>query len=315
MCIRDSYQAIQQALHTTISTRQSRKGEISSWKAYAPAHAGKLAIEAVDRVMRGEGAPSPIYEGEDSVIARILDGKKASYKVPLPKKNETKKAILETYTKEYSAEYQSQALIDLAKKLKKKVPNLNQIRKIDIYTSHHTHYVIGTGANDPQKMDPNASRETLDHSIMYIFAVALEDGNWHHVKSYSKARAKRKSTIKIWRSIKTHEDKKWTKKYHDPDPKKKSFGAKVVITLNNGKKIVEQLERADAHPHGKRPFKRNNYINKFKILTENIISKKESDRFLRDVQNLKELKNNQLTKLNIEVKKSYLKINNKKGIF
>jgi 2-methylcitrate dehydratase len=37
----------------------------------------KLAIEAVDRVMRGEGAPSPIYEGEDSVIARILDGKKA----------------------------------------------------------------------------------------------------------------------------------------------------------------------------------------------------------------------------------------------
>ena len=38
------YQAIQQALHTTISTRQSRKGEISSWKAFAPAHAGKLGI-------------------------------------------------------------------------------------------------------------------------------------------------------------------------------------------------------------------------------------------------------------------------------
>ena len=101
------YQAVQQALHTTISTRQSRKGEISSWKAYAPAHAGKLAIEAVDRVMRGEGAPSPIYEGEDSVVARILDGKNAFYKVPLPKKNESKKAILETYTKEYSAEYLS----------------------------------------------------------------------------------------------------------------------------------------------------------------------------------------------------------------
>ena len=35
-------------------------------------------------------------------------------------------------------------------------------------------------------MDPNASRETLDHSIMYIFAVALEDGTWHHVKSYTR---------------------------------------------------------------------------------------------------------------------------------
>ena len=41
--------------------------------------------------MRGEGAPSPIYEGEDSVIARILDGKKAKYYVPLPKKMNQKK--------------------------------------------------------------------------------------------------------------------------------------------------------------------------------------------------------------------------------
>ena len=309
------YQAIQQALHTTVSTRQSRKGEISSWKAYAPAHAGKLAIEAVDRAMRGEGAPSPIYEGEDSVIARILDGKKALYNVPLPKNKESKKAILETYTKEYSAEYQSQALIDIAKKLNKKIPNLNQIKKIDIYTSHHTHYVIGTGANDPQKMDPNASRETLDHSIMYIFAVALEDADWHHVKSYTKQRANRKSTIKIWKSIKTHEDKKWTKKYHDPNPKNKSFGAKVIITLNNGKKITEQLDRADAHPYGARPFKRKNYINKFLTLTDGILDKKESARFLKVVQNLKNLKAGELNKLNIQVKRSQIKKNIKQGIF
>ena len=186
------YQGIQQALHTTISTRQSRKGEISSWKAFAPAHAGKLAIEAIDRAMRGEGAPSPIYEGEDSVIAQILGGKKALYKVPLPNKNEQKKTILETYTKEYSAEYQAQALIDIAKKLNNKISDLSKINKIDIHTSHHTHNVIGSGANDPQKNDPNASRETLDHSIMYIFAVALEDANWHHVNSYTKKRANRR---------------------------------------------------------------------------------------------------------------------------
>ena len=309
------YQAIQQALHTTISTRQSRKGEISSWKAYAPAHAGKLAIEAVDRVMRGEDAPSPIYEGEDSVIARILGGKKALYKVPLPKKNHEKKAILETYTKEYSAEYQAQALIDIAKKLNKKINNLNEIKKIDIFTSHHTHYVIGTGANDPQKMNPNASRETLDHSIMYIFAVALEDGNLHHIKSYTKSRAKQKSTIRIWHSIKTHEDKKWTKKYHDPKPKNKSFGAKTVVTLKNGRKIIESLNRADSHPYGARPFKRDNYINKFLVLTKNIISKKESDRFLITVQKLMKLKVGQLDKLNIIIKKTKLKRNYKKGIF
>ncbi len=309
------YQSIQQALHTTVSTRQSRKGEISSWKAFAPAHAGKLAIEAVDRAMRGEGAPSPIYEGEDSVIARILDGKKANYKVPLPKIKEPKKAILETYTKEYSAEYQAQAIIDIAKKLNRKIRNLRNIKKVDIFTSHHTHYVIGTGANDPQKMDPNASRETLDHSIMYIFAVALEDADWHHVKSYSKSRAKRKSTIKIWRNIKTHEDKKWTRKYHDPNPRKKCFGAKVIVTMKNGKKYIEKLDRADAHPYGLRPFKRENYIKKFQTLTKDIIDEKESKRFLKLVQNLKKLKPGKLKDLNIVIKKNKIKRNTKEGIF
>ena len=309
------YQSIQQALHTTVSTRQSRKGEISSWKAFAPAHAGKLAIEAVDRAMRGEGAPSPIYEGEDSVIARILDGKKANYKVPLPKIKESKRAILETYTKEYSAEYQAQAIIDIAKKLNRKIRNLKNIKKIDIFTSHHTHYVIGTGANDPQKMDPNASRETLDHSIMYIFAVALEDADWHHIKSYSKSRAKRKSTIKIWRNIKTHEDKKWTKKYHDPNPRKKCFGAKVIVTMKNGKKYIEQLDRADAHPYGLRPFKREDYIKKFQTLTKDIIAEKESKRFLNLVQNLKKLKPGKLKDLNIVIKKNKIKRNTKEGIF
>ena len=46
------FHAIGQALHTTTATRQSRKGEISTWKAHAPAFAGKMAVEAVDRAMR-----------------------------------------------------------------------------------------------------------------------------------------------------------------------------------------------------------------------------------------------------------------------
>ena len=309
------YQSIQQALHITVSTRQSRKGEISSWKAFAPAHAGKLAIEAVDRCMRGEGAPSPIYEGEDSVIAYVLSGPKAKYTVPLPNINEEKKAILETYTKEHSAEYQSQALIDLAINMNDRIENISKIKSVEIHTSHHTHYVIGTGAKDPQKMDPNASRETLDHSIMYIFAVALEDGKWHHVNSYTTKRANKKSTVELWKKIKTFEDKKWTKNYHDPDPNKKCFGGRVIIKMKDGKKIVDEISVADAHPAGKRPFERSNYIEKFETLTDGLISTKEAKRFLNAVQNLRKLKSGELTKLNVEVKAKSLRTRSKKTIF
>ena len=313
------YQAVQQALHVTTATRQSRKGEISSWKAYAPSHAGKLAVEAVDRAMRGEGAPSPIYEGEDSVIAWMLDGPTAHYEVPLPAKGEAKRAILDTYTKEHSAEYQSQALIDLAfdmgKVLKDRKIAWDDIAEILITTSHHTHYVIGTGSNDPQKFDPEASRETLDHSIMYIFAVALQDGEWHHVRSYAPERARRPDTVALWRKIATVEEPSWTKRYHSADPAIKAFGGKVTITLKNGETLTDEKAVANAHTLGATPWKRPDYIRKFTILTEGVLDDAERRRFLDTVQNLPNLKPAELAGLTIALPSGKLAAGDRQGIF
>tara|TARA_B100000945_G_scaffold50847_1_gene36595 strand:+ start:825 stop:2339 length:1515 start_codon:yes stop_codon:yes gene_type:complete len=313
--IETTYQAIQQALHVSVSTRQSRKGEISSWKAYVPAHGAKLAIEAVDRAMRGEGAPSPIYEGEDSILAWILDGPDSDYTVPLPGPGEEKRAILETYTKEHSAEYQSQALIDMAFRMRKHISDFSQIKNILIETSHHTHNVIGTGAKDPQKMDPNASRETLDHSIMFIFAVALLDGRWHHVDSYDRGKVQNPETISLWHKISTIEKPYWTDLYHAKDPNKKAFGGKVIITMNDGKIIEDKIERANAHPAGKRPFKRENYIGKFDILTKELITKKERNRFIELVENLRNLSAEQVKEINVQVAELSNSTLDTKGIF
>ena len=123
-----------------------RKGLISSWKAFAPAHAGKIAIEAVDRAMRGEGSPAPIWEDEDGVIARLLGGPEREYHVPLPAPGEPKRAIGDSYTKEHSAEYQSQAPIDPARRLRERIDDLGEIATVVLHPSHHTHVVIGTGS-------------------------------------------------------------------------------------------------------------------------------------------------------------------------
>jgi len=309
------YQAVQQALHVTTTTRQSRKGEISSWKAYAPAFAGKMAVEAVDRVMRGEGAPSPAWEGEDGFIAYLLSGPKAEYQVPLPEKGEAKRAILNTYTKEHSAEYQSQALIDLARRMGPKVGDLSKVKSIVIHTSHHTHYVIGTGANDPQKMDPQASRETLDHSIMYIFAVALEDGGWHHERSYAPERANRPETVALWHKVSTVEDPEWTRRYHSRDPKEIAFGGRVVITLNDGTVIEDELAVADAHPLGARPFRRAQYVAKFRTLADGIVATAEQDRFLALIDRLPQLTAEEIVGLTFTVDAAKLGPAGATGIF
>jgi 2-methylcitrate dehydratase len=308
------YQAVQQAVHVSFTTRQSRKGEISSWKAYAPAHAGKLAVEAVDRAMRGEGSPSPVYEGEDSVIAWLLDGKDALYHVALPQPGEPKRAILDSYTKEHSAEYQSQALIDLAFRMRESITDFDKIEKIIIHTSHHTHYVIGTGANDPQKMDPKASRETLDHSIMYIFAVALQDGFWNHETSYAPKRAGRADTVRLWHKIETKEDPEWTRRYHTLDTNDKAFGARIEILFKDGSTLIDEMAVANAHPLGAKPFGLEDYVHKFRTITDGIISTRESNRFLEAVQNLALLEPGELGQLNVALPAGALAVA-KPGIF
>ncbi|MFE7577601.1 MmgE/PrpD family protein [Streptomyces sp. NPDC057521] len=283
------YQAIQQAVHTTTATRQSRKGEISSWKAYAPAFAGKAAIEAVDRAMRGETSPSPVYEGEDGFLAWMLNGPDSDYTVHLPEAGEPRRAILDTYTKEHSAEYQAQAIIDLARRLREKAGPLDRVRSVVLHTSHHTHHVIGSGANDPQKYDPAASRETLDHSVPYIFAVALEDGTWHHERSYAPERARRPETVELWRRISTVEDPAWTRRYHDPDPERRAFGGRAVLTLDDGTVIEDELALADAHPAGARPFDRPAYAAKFRTLAEGTVEEAAQEAFLDTAARLAEL--------------------------
>ncbi len=88
------YQALQQAVHVACVPALGASPAPSSWPVFAPAHAGKLAIEAVDRAMRGEGAPTPAYESE--IFARAASP--APIQVRLPEPGETRTAILATPT-------------------------------------------------------------------------------------------------------------------------------------------------------------------------------------------------------------------------
>jgi 2-methylcitrate dehydratase len=295
------FQAINQSLHLACATRQSRKGEITSWKAYAPGQSGKTALEAVGRALLGECAPSPIYEGRDGVIAWMLSGPDATYQVPLPTPGEPLRAILDSYTKQHSAEYQAQALIDIGFALHTRQIPMDDIRDVVILTSHHTHYVIGTGSADPQKMDPDASRETLDHSAMYILAVAWQDGAWDHVASYSSERAHRPSTVSLWQKIRTEEVSEWTQAYHEPDFRGKKFGAEVVVTMRDGSTVSQRLDNPNAHSLGAHPFERDDYVGKLRALGEEIAGAAEIDRFLGLIERLPELTPAEVLSLNVVV--------------
>jgi 2-methylcitrate dehydratase len=139
----------------------------------------------------------------------------------------------------------------------------------------------------------------LDHSIPYIFTVALQDGSWHHVDSYSPERAARPDTVELWQKVSTEEDPEWTRRYHSADISEKAFGGSVEITLTDGTVITDSIAVADAHPLGARPFAREQYINKFRTLAAGLVEEAEIERFLAAVERLPELGPGELDQLNI----------------
>jgi|TARA_B110000503_G_scaffold6936_1_gene9422 2-methylcitrate dehydratase len=312
------YQAIQYSAHTSIFTRQGRKGDLSSWKAFAPGLVGRNAIDAIDRAVRGEKGPSPVWEGDYGIIPILLHKENENIEISLPGANAPRDGILSTFTKEHSAGYHGNSIIDLAFLMRKKIKDLKEIKKVNIYSKKYTHIVMGSGSNDPEKYSPEASRETLDHSAMYIFAVALEDGFWHHETSYSNERKTRAETLRLWRKIETFEDPEFNKKYYDEkDPLKKVQGAKVEITLNDGSIIVETLDFANAHPGGTTPFRRNEYINKMKPLINGFVSQGEELRFVELINNLENLNSDEIKTLNLVCDEGTVDLNKNKinGIF
>ena len=281
------FEAINLAAHLSLSTRQVRKGNITSWKASAPGHIGKCAIEAVDRALRGEAGPSPIYEGDYGILAVLLGGKEGE--VTLPAADQPCRAILDTLPKAHSAGYHGQAIIDLALRLHGRLGDLSDIAGITLRTKRMTHVVMGSGSGDPDKWDPKASRETLDHSAPFQFARALTDGHWHHDTSYDPTRIRAPDFVALWQKVQTEEDADWNRRFDAAAPLDKDHGARAVIRFADGREVTEELAVADSHPRGVAPWGYDDYRRKFETLTGAFVSAKAGGAFLALARNLARL--------------------------
>lgn len=245
----------------------------------------------------------------------MLDGPGAVYQVPLPEPGEPRRAILDTFTKAHSAEYQARAFIDLAIGLRERVGDTGRVERVVLRTSDHTHNVIGTGAGDPEKLDPAATRETLDHSVMYLFAVALQDGRFHHLDSYTPERAARPGTVRLWHRVETVEDPAWTAAYHHPDPARRAFGGRAEVHLAGGQVVEGELAVADAHPNGAAPFARPDYLAKLATLAEGVVEPAELDRFATLAGRLGELAPDELGGLTVAAGRLAGAAPDRRGIF
>jgi 2-methylcitrate dehydratase len=154
------------------------------------------------------------------------------------------------------------------------------VREVVVRTNSAVHNIVGSGANDPEKSNPDASRETLDHSLSYTVAVALEDGWFHHENSYSHERAHRPSTIALWRKIRSVLDPVWDAKYRQAPPERPALGGRLELHLDDGRVIAADKPVADAQIGGARTMDRAGYEQKFRALAGPLMDAGDLEAFL-----------------------------------
>jgi 2-methylcitrate dehydratase len=164
--------AVSLALTPAMPLRSTRAGVLSYWKGCATAHlglTGLLAARLAQRGMTGPGAPFEEVNGFDSHVPRIRE-----LVVGEPQDG---RAIFERSNyKFYPAEYNSQALITGFLGVRDRV-RPGDVKRISIETWHRSWHEIGGGQDDHEAKWNPKTRETADHSLAYIVAVALVDGD------------------------------------------------------------------------------------------------------------------------------------------
>src|SRR5437870_5024596 len=149
--------------------RQSRVGELSHWKGCAFANAARHGVFAAMLAREGMTGPAPIFEGEkgfQSLVSGPFDGRIAI------REKGSDFMILNTSIKFWPAEYHAQSAIQAALTLRAQVGDLGEIESVLVESHDAAVDIIGS---ELEKWRPS-SRETADHSLPYIVAAALADG-------------------------------------------------------------------------------------------------------------------------------------------
>ena len=238
------------------------------WKGCAFANAARNGIFASLLAREGITGPTSIFEGEKG-FQKIVSGK-----LQTNPNRWTGFKILETSIKYYSAEYHSQAAIDAALELRKKI-SLELIREIKVSTFKVAVQIIG---GEPEKWAPR-SRETADHSLPYMVAVALLDGELGP-NQFTEEKIQDPQLRTLIKKIRVRTDSDLTKLYPRAIP------AVLEIVERKGRKLRKRVDFPRGHHRN--PMTDQEVEEKFRTLTKNTITKEHVDEFLKKSWRLEE---------------------------
>ena len=216
--------------------RQARVGELSHWKGVAFANAARHGVYAALLARAGMTGPAPIFEGQMGFekelgvslgnVGEVFDKTKEAVEGKGPAS-----MIMKTSIKYWPAEYHSQSAIEAAMFLRKEIGDPSNIQSVRIESHDASVDIIGS---EPEKWKPE-TRETADHSLPYITAIALIDGE----VTEKQFQPKRFTDPEIWKfleNVTVERNDELSSLYA------KAVANIVHVTLKDGKVLTKRVD-------------------------------------------------------------------------
>lgn len=222
-------EAVSLAIIPNVTTRATRVGELSMWKGCATAGSARAGIYAAQLAGRGMTGPAEPFDGFDGIKHRVTGPFELAFDLP-----PGTFVIEEVHTKYWPAEYNAQAPIDLAIEMRDRIA-IEEIDRIDVETYWLAYSEIGM---EPEKWQPG-TRETADHSLPYLLAVALADGDVDD-QSFGPDRLGDPGLRSLMERIHVSESKDYSARFPA------ELLCSIAITTRDGREVRGEI----AHPRG-----------------------------------------------------------------
>jgi 2-methylcitrate dehydratase len=264
--------AISLAVASHISLEQIRRGQISHWKGCALANASRNAVFCAMLAAKGMTGPEEVFEGK----AGFLTSTGIRFEIrPFADSAESYR-IMKARLKAFPSGYFSQSAIEAVLNLRSQIPNLDDVKEIRLQTFPAGYEVMGSGEANWQP----ETRESADHSLPFVMAVALMEGNLE-IRHYDEKYYVRSDVRALMRKIKVRIGEEPVAAWPD-------LPLNIVdIEMNSGKLLSTKV--AYHLGHFKRWMTDEEQERKFRPLAEPLLQKKQIDDLLACLRRLDEV--------------------------
>lgn len=241
--------------------RVTRTGRLSHWKGLAAPHAASGAVRAALLARRGITGPLEVFEGRKGFMDSIAGPFEIDWS------REDLERVRATIVKRYNAEVHSQSALEGVIELRREAGvQPADIDRIEVEIFDVAFHIIGGG--DEGSKTTVETKEDADHSLPYLLAVALIDGDVGP-RQYAPDRIRRDDVQKLLRRVEVRPSEGRSRAF----PREMSCG--ITIRLRDGRTLVK--EKRDYEGFTTRPWSWERAVKKLERLTPGIDARRRAD--------------------------------------